>query len=145
MKKIVLTFGVISGVITSVLMLSTLLFIDRIGFDKGLFVGYTAIVLSFLIIFPGIRSYRENIGNGTISFSRAFAVGILITLVSCVFYIVTWELIYYKLMPEFADKCFNYMMEQIRNSGKSPAEVAAELESTRRFIELYRNPFVNGA
>ncbi|HSE33687.1 MAG TPA: DUF4199 domain-containing protein [Pyrinomonadaceae bacterium] len=145
MKKIVLTFGVISGVIASVLMLSTLLFIDRIGFDKGLFVGYTGIVLSFLVIFPGIRSYRENIGNGTISFGRAFAVGILITLISCAFYIATWQLIYYKLMPDFADKCFAYMMEQIRNSGKPPAEVAAEIESTKQFIEAYRNPFVNAA
>lgn len=76
MKKTVLTFGVISGMVTSILMLSVLPFIDRIGFDKGAIVGYTAMLVSFLFIFPGIRSYRENIGNGTISFGRAFTVGI---------------------------------------------------------------------
>lgn len=45
-------------------------------------IGYTTIVLSFLLVFLGIRSYRENVGNGRITFGRAFGVDILITLVS---------------------------------------------------------------
>lgn len=143
MKKTVLKFGVISGVVSSVLMLCTIPFIDRIGFDRGVIVGYTAMVLSFLLVFFGIRSYRENIGNGTISFGRAFSVGILITLISCVFYVLTWEVVYYKLLPDFHDKFINHMMEQIRNSGGSQAEIAAKLEETKRFSEMYRNPFVN--
>jgi hypothetical protein len=49
MKKTVLKFGLISGIIASVLMLLTMPFIHRIGFEKGLIVGYTEIVLSFLV------------------------------------------------------------------------------------------------
>ena len=63
MKRTVLTFGLISGVVAAVLMLSTQPFMDRIGFDKGLIIGYTSIVLSFLLVYFGIRSYRENIGG----------------------------------------------------------------------------------
>jgi len=85
MKKTVLTFGLISSVVSSILMLATVPFLDRIGFDKALIVGYTAIVLSFLLVFFGIRSYRENVGGGQISFGRALSVGLLITLISCVF------------------------------------------------------------
>ena len=143
MKKTVLTFGVISGVISSVLMLSTIPFIDRIGFDRGVIVGYTAMVLSFLLVFFGIRSYRENIGDGTISFGRAFAVGILITLISCVFYVVTWQVVYYKLLPDFHDTFINWMIEQARNSGGTQAEIAAKIEEAKRFGEMYRNPLVN--
>ncbi len=62
MKKTVLTFGVISGAVSSVLMLFTALLLDRIGFDKGMIVGYTGIVLSFLLVFFGVRSYREKRG-----------------------------------------------------------------------------------
>ena len=47
-KKTVLTFGLISGVLSSVMMLATVPFMERIGFDRGVIVGYTAIVLSFL-------------------------------------------------------------------------------------------------
>ena len=34
MKKTVLTFGLIAGAILSLMMLGTLPFMDRIGFDK---------------------------------------------------------------------------------------------------------------
>ena len=70
MKKTVLTFGLISGVMSSLMMLATLPFMHRIGFDHGLVVGYTAIVLSFLLVFSGIRLYRENVGNGSITFGQ---------------------------------------------------------------------------
>ena len=145
MKKTVLTFGVISGVIASILMLGTLPFMDRIGFDKGLFVGYTGMVLSFLLVFFGIRSYRDNFNHGTISFGRAFSVGALIMLISCAFYVITWEIICFKLVPDFVDKCLNHTMQQIRASGASAGEIAAEQEKLRIFAEKYRNPVYNAA
>ena len=37
-------------------------------------------------------------------FGTAFGVGLLITLISCVFYVVTWEVIYFNFMPDFMDK-----------------------------------------
>src|SRR5688572_32603548 len=104
MKKTVLTFGLISGGIMSLMMLATLPFMDRIGFDYGMVIGYTTIVLSFMLVFFGIRSYRDNVGGGKITFGKAFAVGILITLITCIFYVGTWEVIYFKLMPDFAEK-----------------------------------------
>ena len=145
MKKIVLTFGVISGVISSVLMVCTLPFIERIGFDNGVIVGYTGIILSCLLIFFGIRSYRDNVNNGAISFRKAFAIGILISLISIAFYIVTWEIVYTTLLPDFGDKMVNHMMEKARASGAGPAEIATQIEETKRFGELYKNPFIRAA
>jgi hypothetical protein len=67
MRKTILTFGLISGAISSLMMVATASVGDRIGFDKGVVIGYTTIVLSFLLVFFGIRSNRDNIGNGQIS------------------------------------------------------------------------------
>ena len=145
MKKTVLTFGLISGVVSSLMMLATLPFIHRIGFDKGLIVGYTAIVLSFLLVFFGIRSYRDNVGNGSITFGRAFAVGILITLISCAFYVVTWEIIYFKLMPDFAAKFTNYAVEQVRASGGSQQMIDAKIQEMKVLVVRLNNPLVNAA
>src|SRR5437867_3111503 len=114
MKKTVLTFGLIGGVDIAVLTLGTLPFAKKIGFDKSLFVGYTVMVLSFLMVFFGIRSYRDNIGGGTISFGRAFAVGALITLITSVCYVVTWEIMYFKLMPNFINDYSNYLVEKMK-------------------------------
>ena len=79
MKKTVLTFGLISGIMISVLMDGSLLLADKIGSGHSMALGYTIMVASFLLIYFGIRSYRDNTLAGQIFFGRAFACGILIT------------------------------------------------------------------
>ena len=143
MKKTILTFGLISGAISSLVMVAILPFKDRIGFERGPVIGYTSIVLSFLLVFFGIRSYRDNIGNGHITFLKAFTVGISITLISCICYVVTWEIIYYNFLPDFWDKYGAHLVEKLRASGASPAAVQAKLEEMTRFKELYKNPLLN--
>ena len=89
MRKVVLTFGLISGAISSLMMVLTLPFIHTIRLDRAEIIGYATLVLSFLMVFFGIRSYRDNVADGTIGFVQAFKVGILITLISCACYVVT--------------------------------------------------------
>jgi hypothetical protein len=145
MKKTVLTFGIISGAVSALMMLSTIPFMHKIGFDRGLIVGYTAIVLSFLLVFFGIRSYRENVGGGKITFGRAFAVGILITLISCIFYVITWEIVYFNFMPDFADKYTAYMVEKVRASGGNQQAINATIEQMKEMKRLLDNPLKNAA
>ena len=145
MKKTVLTFGLLSGAVSSVMIVSTLPFADRIGFDKGMYIGYTAIVLSFLLVFFGIRSYRENVGGGTITFGKAFAVGILITLISCVCYVVTWEILYYNFLPDFCEKYSNYLVEKARASGASQAVIDSKIQEVKTMKAILDNPFLNAA
>ena len=145
MKKTVLTFGLISGVMSSLMMLATLPFIDALGFDRGAIVGYSAIVLSFLLVFFGIRSYRENVGDGRITFGRGFAVGILITVISCVFYVATWEVIYFKFMPDFGDKYADYMVTQAKAAGASQAAIDAKVKEGKALKTMLDKPLVNAA
>jgi Protein of unknown function (DUF4199) len=145
MKKTILTFGLISGSISSLMMVATVPFANRIGFDKGAIIGYTSIVLSFLLVFFGIRSYRDNVGNGQISFSKAFAVGISITLISCVCYVVTWEILYFNFLPDFMDKYGAHMVEKAKASGASAAAVQAQVEQVKKYKEMYANPLLNAA
>lgn len=143
MKKVVLTFGLISGAISAVMMLVTIPFVDRIGFDKGEILGYTTIVLSALLIFFGVRSYRENVSGGRLSFGRAFAIGILITLISNVCYVATWEVLYFKFMPDFADKYAAHMIDRAKSSGASPEKIAQQTQEMEQFKQTYKNPVVN--
>jgi uncharacterized protein DUF4199 len=145
MKKTVLTFGLISGAISAVLMLVTVPFAHKIGYNKALLVGYTSMVLSFLLVYFGIRSYRDNVGNGQITFGKAFAVGICITLISCICYVVTWEIVYFNFMPNFMDEYNAQAIERLKASGASAAAVEAQLEQMKKFKELYANPLFNAA
>src|SRR5262249_17654849 len=101
MKKTILIFGLISGALAALMMSITIPFQDKIGLDHSYVIGYTTIVLAMLFTFFGIRSYRDNIGKGQITFGKAFAIGICITIISCLFYVATWEVIYYNFMPDF--------------------------------------------
>ncbi len=144
MRKIVLTFGLIAGVILSAMMLLTLPFHDQIGFGTtGLVVGYTSMVLGFLMIYFGVRSYRDNVADGRITFGRAFQVGFLIMAVASICYVATWQVVYYKFMPDFTDKYAAYEMQKAKASGASDAEIAAKAAEMAKFKEMYRNPLVN--
>jgi hypothetical protein len=145
MRKTILTFGLISGAISSLMMVASVPVARRIGFDKGTVIGYTSIVLSFLLVFFGIRSYRDNNGDGRITFLKAFAVGISITLVSCICYVVTWEIMYYNVFPDFWDRYGAHLVDKLKASGASPAAVQAKLRQVTKYKELYKNPLLNAA
>ena len=139
MKKIVLTFGLIAGLMISVLMGCSLLLANRIGS------GYTIMVASFMLIYFGVRSYRDNTLGGQISFGRALACGILITLITTVCYVAMWEVLYFNFIPHFMDSYFAAQIQKVQSSGLDPAVAAAQVAAIQRSQQLYQNPLINAA
>jgi hypothetical protein len=143
MKKIVLTFGIIAGVIMSVLMCGSVLLSDKIGSSHSMLIGYTILVASCMLIYFGIRSYRENNLGGQISFGRALACGILITLIASVCYVAVWEVVYLNFMPHTMDNYFAAQIHKAQSSGLDPAAIAAKVAEIQHSQQFYENPFVN--
>ncbi len=136
MKKTVLTFGLISGLIISVLMGGSLLLANKIGSGHSMALGYTIMVASFLLIYFGIRSYRDNTLAGQISFGRAFACGILITLITTVCYVAMWEILYFN----FLDSYFSAQIHKVQSSGLDPAATAAQVAAIQHSQQLLSEP-----
>src|SRR4051812_33629636 len=135
MKKIVWTFGLISGAVMALFMTVTLPFVNAFG-DHSLIVGYAGIVAGFLLVYFGVRSYRDNVLRGTIGFGRALTVGLLIAAIGSVCYVATWEVMYYKFMPDFYSRFAQSAVDQARKGGKSEAEI----EKTRTAMaEMTKN------
>lgn len=145
MRKTVLTFGLIAGAILSVMMLITLPFHDEIGYDRSAIIGYTTMVLAFLLIFFGVRSYRDNVAGGTISFGRAFGVGILIGVVASLCYVATWEISYPRFAPDFVEKYTAYTLDKARADGATEEALAKKRTEMKQFAEAYKNPIINSA
>lgn len=139
MKKIVWTFGLLSGAVMTVFMVATVPFIGDHG-TADLIVGYAGMVAAFLLVYFGVRSYRDNVLGGTISFGRAFSAGILIAAIASLCYVATWEVIYYKFMPDFYAKYGQSVVERARKSGKSEAEVARVRADMDTMIKRVENP-----
>ena len=91
MKKTVLTYGPIAGVIIVLLMA---LFIGLMSkeqdFQMGEILGYASMIVALSTIFVGIRKYRDDELGGMITFGKAFQVGLLITLVASAIYVAAW-------------------------------------------------------
>lgn len=145
MKRIVLTYGLISGGILAAMTAIMIPFCmdGTLHFDNSEIIGYSAMILAYVAVFLGIRNYRENHGGGAITFGKAFKVGILITLVTCAVYVIGWEIVYWGFIPDFGDKFAAYSLEKMRADGVSGAALAKAQTEMARFKELYKNPLFN--
>ena len=117
----------------------------QVSYDRALVVGYTTMVLAFLMIFFGVRSYRENVGGGTVGFGRALAVGTLIATIASACYVATWEVIYFKFEPDFLRKMQAHELEKARANGASEAEIAKQKTEGDKLAVMYDNPLYNSA
>ena len=145
MKKTVLTFGTIAGVILSAMMLLTIPFMEQIGFDRGEIIGYTTMVVAFLLIYFGVRAYRDNVAGGTISFGQALKVGALIAAVASGWYVATWQVVYYRISPDFMAKMQAHSLESARAAGETEEQVARRKAEMDKYAQWYRNPAINVA
>lgn len=145
MKKIVLTYGLIAGAILAGTFLATLPFHDAIGNGGGMLIGYTSMVLAFLLIHFGVRTYRDNVAGGRIGFLRALGVGALIALVASCCYVGTWEALYFGGKSDYIEKYQARELEKARQSGETEVQLAAKRAEMEKFAEKYRNPLFNTA
>ena len=144
MKSFVLKFGFISGGISVVLMFLT--FVVLRGpwlFENGYLVGYAGMVLSFSVIFVGVRSYRERVAQGSVSFGRALQAGLLMALISSCCYTIAWLCINYLLYPNFADDYMQHQMNYLRQSGATEAVLQQKMKMLEEYKSIAANPVMN--
>src|SRR6476620_4093062 len=102
MKRTVMVFGLIAGIILAVficLMVPVWKNETSESMATSMFIGYTVQLLAFSMIFFAIKSYRDKYNEGVISFGKAFQIGILIALIGSAFYVITWGVVYNYFLP----------------------------------------------
>ena len=145
MKRTVIVFGLIAGIIMSVIMNVTVIYIGDVGFDRSMIIGYTTMVAAFLLIYFGIRSYRDNVNGGYITFGRGLVVGLGIVMIASLCYVVSWDFVYRRYIPDFGQRYTEYMMTEAKKAGKSDAELLRMRADAERTWESYKNPLVRAA
>ena len=146
MTKIVLIFGLISGVIAGVLMWLLVTFVgsEAIDFDNAMFVGYATMLIALSMVFFGIKSYRDNHG-GRITFLKGLQVGLLISIISAVCYAACWEIYYPRIGDEFMQKYTTYYLDKMKKDGASDAEIEKARVEAGEFQEMYKKFLVRFA
>ena len=143
MKQTILRYGLYSGAVAALLMVATgLYYSSNPHFKNGEYFGYAGILLSMLFVYFGVRSYREQVNGGVLSFGKGFQVGLLIAIISCVCYVLAWMVVYETIMPDFMDKYMEYSLAQMRQSGMAENEIEKHTAEMLQFKEMYKNPLV---
>ena len=144
MRKIVWTYGLIAGVIVSVMILGSVPLWNRdiLNFGNSEIVGYTTIVLALSMIFFGIKSCRDYHFGGSITFWQGVRIGLLITLIASVMYFVAWEVSYNLLDPDFREKLWQYYTEKAKSEGQTDAEINSAVQQIETWKEWYGNPIL---
>ncbi|MBD2701321.1 DUF4199 domain-containing protein [Spirosoma sp. BT702] len=147
MKKIVLIYGTIAGIIVGGMFGLTIPFLRNgtLTGDNSMWVGYTTMVIALSLIFFGIKSYRDNHLGGAITFGSAFKVGILITLIASIMYCLSWEFYYSTVWPNFMEWTAQNMEAAMRKKGSTEQEIATSMADFRQVAESYKNPLVRFA
>jgi hypothetical protein len=141
MKKIVLVYGIIAGLIVAGMMaFSTGYYCTKGDFEGGMIYGYSAMIIAFSMIFVGIKSFRDKQNGGIINFGKAFKIGLFISLIASTIYVIGWLINYYCFIPDFMDKYAVAMINKAKASGISAAELAKKTADMAQMKQWYKNP-----
>ncbi|MES2690204.1 MAG: DUF4199 domain-containing protein [Bacteroidota bacterium] len=147
MKKNIIIYGLISGSIVSVLMLVSMNYLSHcegnVDYGISMLIGYASMLVAFSLVFVGIRNYRDKYNHGVISFGHAFKTGIMIALIASTMYVVAWLIDYFFFIPDFMEKYSTHMLDEMKASGASQAEIDAQIKEMADFATMYKNPFFN--
>lgn len=147
MKKNIIVYGLIAGVLVAAFMLTSMNYLSHcegnVDYGTSMLIGYASMLIAFSLIFVGIRNYRDKYNGGLISFGKAFKIGILIALIASTIYVVAWLIDYFFFIPDFMDKYSAHELDKLKASGASQVEIDKEAKEMANFARMYKNPFFN--
>lgn len=143
MKKIVWTYGLISGGIITGFMLTSMALSDcgsNLNNVNSMIIGFAAMVLAFSLLFFALAKYRKTVGEGVLSFKTAITMSSLMVLIVSTMYTVGWVLEYKLFMPEFADKYEAARIKQLDDLHLEAAKYDVEVKAIKDEMSFYRTP-----
>ncbi len=141
MKKIVITYGVIAGIVIIGSTILGLNFTGERGDMKFLeWLGYLIMIVAFSMIFVGIKKYRDQELGGVIKFGTAVMLGLGITLVASVIYVAAWEVNLELTDHAFIEQYAQGIIAGKEAAGVTGADLKAVVAEMAQLKERYANP-----
>lgn len=138
MLRIILTFGLAAGLLVATPLLA--LPHEGAGATHSALFGYLIMILALSLIFVGVKRFRDRVLGGVIRFGPALVVGLGISGVASVIYVIGWEITLSATHYAFADTYSAAMIEAARAKGASAAEIDRLTRQMAAFRTQYANP-----
>jgi hypothetical protein len=141
MFRSILNYGALAGLLVGIPTFASFVILaeNHPSGAWGMALGYSIMLLGLSMVFLAIRRRRDELG-GVIRFWPALGMGLAISLVAGIFYILAWEA---SMAVSNVDYIGAYIAETIaekRAAGASAAELAAFSAEMAQFKAQYANP-----
>jgi hypothetical protein len=141
MFRNILKFGLIAGLVVGIIDFALFASAgDKPHFENGMLIGYSIMLVALSMVFVGIKQHRDKDLGGVIRFWPAFGMGVAISLIAGIFYVVAWEASQAVTGADFTTTYSNAVLEQARAKGESAAELAKMAAEMAQFKLQYANP-----
>lgn len=141
MLRLILRYGVIGGLIVGVPMFSLTVFGRNAGLEKyGYLIGYTTMLIALSTIFIAIKQRRDTVLGGVIGFWPALGIGLAISFVAGIFYVLSWELAVSVAHLDFASSYAQSMIDAAKAKGLTGDALAKAVADAEQFKANYANP-----
>lgn len=133
-------YGGLSGLV--IIVTSILIFLTQANHHLAgsELLGYLVMILAFTLIFVGMKRYRDRDLGGVIKFLPAFGFGLLTAVFASVIYVVVWEIYIGFTGNGFITAYAASVIEAMRTSGDTAAQIAAREQEMTAMIAAYANP-----
>ena len=145
MRKIILIYGAIAGMLMDVMFLVSFSLMEKGILPKhSELLGYSTMIIVLSLIFFGVKSFRDKHNTGAMTYWKGFKVGISIAAVASLFYAGGWEIYYNStdLKDTFMQKYTDQILKNMQEEGKSQQEIDKKREEMNSMAEMYKNPFI---
>ena len=141
MLKKILSYGVVAGLIVGVpLSCITVSMSAHTMMRYGMVIGYLIMLIALSTVFVAIKRHRDADLGGVIKFWPAFGLGLGISFVAGVIYVLSWEAAVAITHLDFAGNYSKAMIAQHQANGVSGEALANFTAQMDKFKIQYANP-----
>lgn len=144
MFRSILLYGAIAGIIVIIPTAVGFMFgpppDEALADGSGMLFGYATMLVALSVIFVGVKRYRDKVLGGVIKFVPALLMGLGISVVAGVIYVIGWEITLNLINYEFMETYTRVNIEAKQRAGMAGPELEAYIAQMQQMTEMYRNP-----
>jgi len=141
MLRIIALYGVIAGLIAGVPMAAMMVLpTGHLPLSISYIIGYTTMLIALSAVFVAVKRRRDIDLGGVIGFWPALGLGLGISFVASIFYVLAWELTLALTHTDFMAGYTKMLMAQAKAKGASAAALARLAADMKRLEIQYANP-----
>lgn len=144
MTGLILRYGILAGLIVAVPVVWRMLTLDPDSKNPlgGMLLGYLTMLIALTAVFVGVKRYRDRTLGGVIRFLPALGIGLAISAVASLVYVIGWEISMAYSPYDFIGSYSRHIVESVRAQGGSPADLAQAAAAASDFAASYSRPWI---